>query len=107
VARKHGSYQKRTFLDTSLGRLIYLVEPQLFNFLCPELKEGFTPDINIISAICNKLDNPTFKTKRFYSYLSEYEEFGLRVKRKKKITPEIEKHYEKLRNRRLLKKISE
>ena len=106
MARKHGSYQKRTFLDTSLGRLIYLVEPQLFKFLCPEVVEGFAPDAGVIAAICNKLDNPTFKTKRFQSYLEEYVENGLRVKRKKKITPEIEKHYENLRNRRILKKIS-
>jgi hypothetical protein len=60
----------------------------------------------LIAAVCQKIDNPSFQNKRFYSYLEEYAENGLRVKRKKKITSEIEKHYEKIRNRRLLKKIS-
>ena len=106
MPRTVGSYQKRTFLDTSLGRLIYLVEPDVFSFICPKLEEGFAPDAGLITAICNKIDNPSFKTKRFYGYLDEYVTHGLRVRRRKKITEDIVSHYEKIRKRRILNKIN-
>ena len=82
-----------------------MVEPVVFDLICPNIKEGFAPDVSLVSSICLSIDNPSFKTKRFQSYLDNYAENGLRVKRKKKITPEILEHYEKIRNRRLLKKI--
>lgn len=104
MARTKGSYQKRNFLDTSLGRFIYLVEPILFNVLCPKLKNGYAPDINMIIVVCNASKNSSFKTKRFQSYLDQYAAHGLRVARKKKITKDVILHYEKIRNRRILKK---
>lgn len=105
MPRTVGSYQKRTFLDTNLGRFIYLVEPLIFSVICPTNKQGFAPDIHLISIICEKSDNDSFKTQRFSKYLEEYRNNGLRVKRKKKITPEIEAHYKSIRDRRLKNKI--
>ena len=105
MARPFNSYQKRTFLDTSLGRFIYLLEPTIFSIICPKLEYGVTPDISLIIVLCNTSKNPSFKTKRFDSYVKEYEENGLRVKRKKKITKAVENHYKKIRDRRILKKI--
>ena len=104
MARKKGSYQKRNFLDTNLGRFIYLVEPILFTVLCPKLEYGYAPDINLVLKMCEVSNNDSFKTDRFQSYVEQYVEHGLRVSRKKKITKEIIKHYEKIRNRRILKK---
>ena len=106
MARKIGAYQKRTFLDTSLGRYIYLVEPILFKVLCPNNIKGFEPDINILLLVCNTSSNPSLKNKRFHSYVQEYAENGLHVPRAKKITKGVRGHYEKIRSRRLLKKIS-
>ena len=85
MPRTKGAYQKRNFLDTSLGRFIYLVEPIVFEILCPNLECGYAPNIEIV--------------------IDEYIEYGLRVPRKKKITEDVVKHYEKIRNRRILKKI--
>ena len=39
MARTKGSYQKRNFLDTNLGRFIYLVEP-IGVWLCSGRKFG-------------------------------------------------------------------
>ena len=105
MARITGSYQKRTFLETNLGRYIYLVEPILFGILCPNNIREFSPDINIILMMCNASKNPSLQNKRFDSYVSEYVEHGLHVPRAKKITQKVKKHYEKIRNRRLLRNI--
>jgi hypothetical protein len=105
MARKKGSYQKRSFLDTSLGRFIYLVEPTIFTLLCPRLEYGFAPDIDIVLRLCYASKNESFHSKRFQSYIKEYVELGLRVPRKKKITKKIIKYYEKIRDRRILKKM--
>jgi|TARA_R110002050_G_scaffold289596_1_gene442390 hypothetical protein len=105
MPRTKGAYQKRNFLDTSLGRFIYLVEPIVFEILCPNLEYGYAPNIEIVIKICGAANNDSFKTKRFQSYVDEYIEYGLRVPRKKKITEDVVKHYEKIRNRRILKKI--
>ena len=104
MARTRGSYQKRNFLDTLLGRFIYLVEPILFSVLCPKLEYGYAPDVNLVLKMCEVSNNHSFKTERFQSYVEQYVEYGLRVTRKKKITKKIIKHYEKIRNRRILKK---
>ena len=101
MARPVGSYQKRNFLDTSLGRFIYLIEPIAFSAICPNIEDGYAPNIDEILVICGATKNPSFETKRFYSYVNEYVEFGLRVKRKKKITENILKHYQKIRDRRI------
>ena len=105
MARPTGSYQKRTFLDTNLGRYIYLVEPIIFNILCPKNEIGFEPEIGMIIMLCNASLNPSFKNKRFESYIKEYVDNGLHVPRVKKITKEVKDHYEKIRSRRFLKKI--
>mgnify|MGYP001302272897 CR=1 FL=1 len=104
MARKSGSYQKRTFLDTDLGRFIYLVEPILFQIICPANKVGYAPDINLVLKLCDCSNNESFKTNRFQSYVDGYILYGLRVKRRKKITKEIIDYYEKIRSRRLMKK---
>lgn len=104
MARTKGSYQKRNFLDTNLGRFIYLVEPILFTILCPKLEYGYAPDVNLVLKMCEVSNNDSFKTERFQSYVEQYVEYGLRVPRKKKITKDVIKHYEKIRNRRILKK---
>ena len=105
MARTIGSYQKRTFLDTNLGRYIYLVEPILFKVLDPKKTKVSEPDINLVLMMCNASNNPSFQNKRFQSYVEEYVENGLHVPRAKKITKEVMRHYEKIRNRRLIKKI--
>ena len=65
---------------------------------------GFEPDTNMLLLICDASNNPSFKNKRFQSYVDEYVENGLHVSRAKKITKSVELHYERVRNRRILKK---
>jgi|TARA_R110000765_G_scaffold96266_1_gene181063 hypothetical protein len=103
MPRTKGAYQKRSFLDTMLGRLIFLVEPIIFNILCPKQIDGYAPDINTVLRMCSASDNESFKTKRFQSYVDEYVKNGLKVHRKKPITKEIIEHYEKIRNRRIIR----
>ena len=102
MARTVGSYQKRKFIETHLGRYIYLISPQLFNIICPptQHKVGFAPDIDFILKICTMAENPSFENDRFKGYLKEYKEKGLVVARKKPITEKIRNNYNRVQARR-------
>lgn len=105
MARTVGSYQKRTFLDTNLGRYIFLHDEISYSIICPKNEVGFKPSTELILLICKATKNPSFQTKRFFSYVDQYIENGLRVERKKPITPRIIEHYDKIKYRRIKNKI--
>ena len=107
MARTKGSYQKRTFLDTNLGRYIFLHDEISFSIICPNLDVGFEPKVELLLLVCNATKNPSFKNKRFSNYLEQYKKNGLRVERKKPITPSIVEHYQKIKTRRVKNTIKE
>ena len=100
--RPKGSIQKRKFLDTHVGRFIYLHEPLLYYIICPFTRVDFEPEVRIIETVVAASENPSFQTNRFKEYLNEYRENGLHVKRKKDINKDIVDHYSQLRFRRAL-----
>ena len=99
MARTRGSYQKRTFLDTNLGRYIFLHDSISYEIICSDTH--IAPNIDLVLLVCKATKNPSFTNKRFVSYVEQYFLNGLRVKRKKPITPSIIEHYEKLKYRRI------
>lgn len=101
AGRPKGSFQKRIFMDTHVGRYIYLHEPLLYYIICPNKKTE--PDVSLIELIIGQSSNPSFKSKRYRKYLDDYKENGLRVSRKKPITKEVADYYNDLRFRRALK----
>jgi hypothetical protein len=105
--RPKGTYQKRRFIDTNLGRYIYLHEPLLFDVLCPTRKLNYQPDIQLIKTVISCSNNPSFQNKRYTKYLKEYEKHGLHVPRVRSITPSQKQHYHQLRFTRALQYIRE
>lgn len=100
--RPEGTFKKRRFLDTPLGRFIYLHEPLLYRVICPKDAYGHAPEIALIEKVTSLSDNPSFRTERFKKYLSEYRERGLHVPRAKPITEEHLEYYRNLRFTRAL-----
>lgn len=95
--RPAGTYQRRRFIDTSLGRFLYLHEPLLYKIVCPKEALGFAPEITLIEKVASCSDNPSFQTNRFKKYLEEYRERGLHVPRAKPITEEQLEYHRNLR----------
>jgi hypothetical protein len=105
AGRPVGTYKKRRFKDTDLGRFIYLHEPLLYKVICPKDTLGYAPDLFLVETVIKCSDNPSFKTERFKNYLQEYREKGLQVNRVKSITKESVSYYSYLRLSRALQHI--
>ncbi|MEM6734466.1 MAG: hypothetical protein AAF620_00210 [Bacteroidota bacterium] len=100
--RPNGSYQRRRFIDTHVGRFIFLHEPLLYTVICPSKKLDYKPEVSLIEWVIGFSDNPSFRTKRYAIYLKEYRKNGLHVTRKKAINPKHVDYYNNLRMRRAL-----
>jgi hypothetical protein len=59
------------------------------------------PHPNLIAAVCAASSDPAFRKPKFRVYLDEYARDGLRCKRGKKLTPERERYYERIRRNKL------
>jgi hypothetical protein len=97
VGRPEGTYAKRRFKDTNLGRFILLHEPILYKVICPNNDYGYAPEIFLIKKVIGCSDNPSFKTKRYEKYLKEYEVHKLHVKRPRPITTADKERHRELR----------
>lgn len=65
------------------------------------------PHPELISAVCSASSDPAFAKPKFRVYFEEYVSNGLYCKRGKKITPERERYYERVRRNKLRKYIRE
>jgi hypothetical protein len=60
-----------------------------------------SPHPTLISAVCSASKDPAFDKPKFRAYLDEYIRYGLYCKRGKKLTPERERYYERIRRNKL------
>jgi hypothetical protein len=65
----------------------------------PETKDE--PPVLLIKMICRKSYDPSLGKAKFLRYLTEYGNIGVCCKRSKKLTPEREAYYERIRQRKL------
>jgi len=59
------------------------------------------PSVGLIAAVCSASRDPAFGKPKFRTYLEEYARDGLYCKRGKRLTPERELYYERIRRRKL------
>lgn len=97
AGRPHGTFAKRRFRETNLGRYIFLHEPVIYKVICPVDTIGFAPEIFLIKKAVECSSNPSFKNNRFKKYLEEYEIHGLHVKRPRPITQADKERHRELR----------
>lgn len=97
--RPKGTRLKRKFEETKLGFMLKHETPLEYDLIIQSTKKtSFTkPDILIIEAICEASDDKSFQKPKFKRYLEEYREHGIHCDRPKKLTPEREMYYKKLR----------
>lgn len=72
----------------------------LIVFLSPPSRRT-RPHPALVSAVCSASQDPAFEKPKFRTYLDEYTRYGVYCKRGKKLTPEREKYYERLRRNKL------
>lgn len=65
------------------------------------------PHPEMISAVCSASKDTAFDKPKFRVYLDEYARCGLYCKRGKKLTPEREQYYERIRKKKLRKYVCE
>jgi len=67
----------RRFLDTFLGRQIYLYDPMVYRVLCPVDRAGEAPPAWLVERLCRLSDASAFKTTYFQENLENYKKHGL------------------------------
>jgi hypothetical protein len=65
------------------------------------------PHPTLIETVCAASKDPAFRKAKFRTYLQEYIRNGLYCKRGKKITPERELYYRRIRRNKLRRYIAE
>lgn len=105
--RPKGSLKKFPFEETRLGFMLKYESPVVFDLiqlLSPHSRKT-RPHPALVSAVCSASRDPAFDKPKFRAYLDEYIRHGVYCKRGKKITPEREKYYERIRRNKLQKYI--
>lgn len=59
------------------------------------------PDIDLIRTICTASRDPSFKKKKYFTYLKEYKKKGLFCLVGKKLTLKRKLYYDKIRKKKL------
>lgn len=107
--RPKGSYKRFPFEQTRLGFMLKYETPAVFDLiiqLSPPNRK-LRPHQALISAVCSASGDPAFCKPKFQTYFDEYVANGLYCKRGKKLTPERERYYERIRKKKLRKYIRE
>lgn len=105
--RPKGSLKKFPFEQTRLGFMLKYESPAVFDLiieLSPHSRKTH-PHPALVSAVCSASQDPAFEKPKFRTYLDEYVRCGVYCKRGKKLTPERERYYERIRRNKLEKYI--
>ena len=81
--------------------------PTVFDLIV-ELSPAYrkrNPPPTLISAVCSASKDPAFDKPKFRIYMEEYARDGLYCRTGKKLTPERERYYERIRRNKLQKYI--
>lgn len=101
--RPTGSLKKFPFEQTRLGFMLKYESPVVFDLiiaLSPRNRKT-CPHPAVVSAVCSSSQDVAFLKPKFRVYLDEYIRCGVYCKRGKKLTPEREKYYERIRRHKL------
>lgn len=97
--RPKGTRKKRLFEETRLGFMLKYETPLEYSLIMegtPRCRFS-EPSYDLIKTICETSGDMSFNKKKFKTYLEEYKEQGIYCDRPKKLTPEREAYYNKLK----------
>jgi hypothetical protein len=105
--RPKGTLKRFPFSETRLGFMLRHETPTVFDLIVELSPIGRkrSPHPTLISAVCSASKDPAFDKPKFRAYLEEYVRNGVYCKRGKKLTPERERYYERIRRNKLQKYI--
>lgn len=101
--RPRGSLKRFPFEQTRLGFMLKYESPLVYDLiieLSPQSRKR-NPPPELISIVCSASCDPAFGKPKFRVYLYEYARHGLYCKRGKKLTPQRERYYERIRHNKL------
>lgn len=97
--------EKFKFEETKLGFMLRHEPLVVFSILMKSLPSSpfVEPPVDLIRTISQGRVDPAFRKVKFKRYLEEYERTGLCYKRVKRMTPEWEIYYERIREVKMRK----
>lgn len=101
--RPRGTFKKYKFEETKLGFMLKHETPVVYNILMNTLirTSNSEPSVELIEVICCASQDISFKKPKFRRYLKEYAQCGLYCHRAKRMTPERDAYYKRIRSIKL------
>lgn len=102
--RPRGTFKKYKFEETKLGFMLKHETPVVYNILMNTLirTSNSEPSVELIEVICRASQDISFKKPKFRRYLKEYAQYGLYCHRAKRMTPERDAYYKRIRSIKLV-----
>lgn len=101
--RPRETFKRYKFEETKLGFMLKYETPVVYNILMNTLSafSCLAPPIEVIEMVCKASQDISFKKPKFERYLREYVKTGLYCHRPKRLTPEREVYYKRIRSFKL------
>lgn len=101
--RPRGTFKRYKFEETKLGFMLKHETPVVYSILMNTLVRTSCqePPVELIEIICRASQDSSFKKPKFRRYLEEYARYRLYCHRPKRMTPERETYYKRIRNTKL------
>lgn len=101
--RPRGTFKKYKFEETKLGFMLKHETPVVYGILMNDLirTSCSEPPVELIEIVCRASQDSSFKKPKFRRYLKEYARYGLYCRRPKRMTPEREAYYKRIRSIKL------
>ena len=101
--RPKGTFKRYRFTETKLGFFLKHETPLEYSILESLIPPGIFsyPPIAAIECVANSSLDPSFKKPKFEAYLNEFKEKGICCGRARKMTPEKEKYYARIRKTKM------
>jgi hypothetical protein len=107
--RPQGTYKRYLFEETRLGFFLKYEVPVVYDVIMKMTPPAafLEPSPLLVKTVCKSSRDPSLKKSKFRRYLKEYAGCGLYCKRPKRLTPERERYYERIRKRKIEEYIGE
>jgi hypothetical protein len=101
--RPQGTYKRYRFEETRLGFFLKYEVPVVYDAILKLTPPAVFPEPPplLVETVCKSSPDPSLKKAKFRRYLKEYAGSGVYCKRPKRLTPEREKYYERIRKRKM------
>ena len=101
--RPKGTLKKYSFEQTRLGFMLKYECPAIYEVIRRMITyyDFVNPTVGFIEIVCRNSSDSSLKKAKFQRYLQEYREGGIYCRRAKRMTPQRELYYERIRQNKL------